>query len=120
MKTPKLSTDRARLQARIRRNVTIDASNGCWTWQRQLNNWGYPVMSVRTGRFLYPEKLYVHRVSFTVFVRTIRRGYQIDHICCHPACVNPEHLREVLPSTNCTYREKQKRLAWRNQLSEAE
>lgn len=96
-----------RMRERIMRNSVKDDS-GCWIWTGNYNNDGYPRICVRVGG--YPTKLYAHRVSFEAFKeRRIRAGFQIDHSCVNPSCVNPEHLGEVLPKTNATYRERRKR-----------
>lgn len=46
--------------------------------------------------------VYVHRLSFSVFVGPIQSGLQIDHLCRTPCCCNPIHLEAVTPSTNVT------------------
>jgi hypothetical protein len=91
---------RARLRARIERNVLVDTTTGCWIWQRLKDRNGYGRLSMRTPGFRTPSPAYAHRVAFAVFTRTIRDGYHLDHLCCRKSCCNPGHLQEVLPRTN--------------------
>lgn len=55
---------------------------------------GYRRLSVRqNGK---ETKFYAHHVFWTLHnKRPIRDGYEIDHTCCNPACINPLHLEEV-------------------------
>ena len=39
---------------------------------------------------------YAHRVVYEILVMPIPTGFQIDHLCRNPSCVNPRHL-EVVP-----------------------
>lgn len=75
--------------------VEID-DRGCWLWQLSTNN-GY-------GRFRIPggsgEQAYAHRTSYESFVGPIPAGYQIDHLCRVPRCINPAHLEAVTQAEN--------------------
>lgn len=65
----------------------VDPKSGCWIWQGGKNSLGY-------GR-LSGTKKYAHRFFFQKFKGSIPRGYDIDHLCRNPACVNPAHLESV-------------------------
>jgi hypothetical protein len=45
--------------------------------------------------------MYVHRYVYEFFVRPIRGGLTIDHLCTgHRNCMNPDHMEQVTRSTN--------------------
>lgn len=76
------------IRDRIGRLVQICPS-GCWIWQGRITKCGYGQMTLPGQR-----KEYAHRASFEAFIRPIRPGFAIDHICQTKACVNPAHLEE--------------------------
>jgi hypothetical protein len=39
-------------------------------------------------------------VSYETFVGPIPDGLTIDHLCCNPPCINPEHLEVVTMREN--------------------
>lgn len=65
---------------------------GCWIWDGNLSQWGYAK---------YP--INVHRFTYEQFVGLIPEGLEINHLCEHPACVNPEHLEAVTHRENMAY-----------------
>lgn len=46
-------------------------------------------------------KVYAHHVFWTLAnCKPIPDGMEIDHKCCRPSCVNPEHLQVLTPAAN--------------------
>ena len=76
-----------RIESRINRTET------CWLWEGSLTR-GYGTTSYE-GRGIY-----VHRLTYTLFVGPIPEGYQIDHLCRVTRCCNPEHLEPVTHAEN--------------------
>ena len=68
---------------------------GCWEWTASKTHDGYPRYTVTPKR-----EVKAHRLAYEVFVGPIPHGYQIDHQCRNPSCVNPAHLKAVTQSEN--------------------
>ena len=91
-----------RTLARFLAKIRVDDTTGCWLWTAALVS-GYGRFSVRVAREGKTRDRYMalaHRVSYEHFVGVIPNGYQIDHLCRVPACVNPAHLEAVTPRIN--------------------
>jgi hypothetical protein len=66
----------------------------CWIWQRALGKDGYGIMgggatSTRVHRHYYEQKY-----------GKIPKGFEPDHLCRVPACINPDHLEIVIGAIN--------------------
>ncbi len=71
----------------------VDGTSGCWLWLGARHSHGYGTV----GR---PTQL-AHRWMYQQIRGPIPQGYDLDHLCRTPQCVNPAHLEPVLPSVNC-------------------
>ena len=70
----------------------------CWIWQMSKDENGY-------GRKSAPYKggyrsIGAHRAYYEEFKGPIPSGYDVDHLCFVPSCVNPDHLEAVTPLEN--------------------
>jgi hypothetical protein len=73
---------------------TKPADNGCIEWTGHTRV-GYPYMRV------HGVVVGAHRVSWVLHNnKEIPDGYEIDHLCRNPLCVNPEHLDAVTRREN--------------------
>lgn len=87
------------LQERIKANSLVDG-NGCWLWQKRLQNSGYGQMTIGSWTDGSRKNTIAHRVSYEAFFGKIPEGLQIDHLCNVRSCVNPKHLEAVTPKDN--------------------
>lgn len=78
--------------AELRARCIVDM-NGCWLWQRKLNN-GYPVQNWGNKWFQ------VHRLSLEAKHGKPLGSQSAHHICAVAACVNPDHLQPVTHRDN--------------------
>lgn len=70
--------------------ATVDKSGDCWIWQGPRNPEGY-------GRRAH---VYAHRLAYELSKGEIPEKFVIDHLCCNPPCVNPDHLEAVTHGEN--------------------
>ena len=85
---------RSRLLARTRKDP-----DGCWRWTGPLRKSdGYAYISVRG---MSTKMISIHRAAYLEFVGPIPAGFHVDHLCWHPECCNPEHLRAIPARENC-------------------
>ena len=68
--------------------------SGCWEWQGVTTSFGYGRMGLNKKHVL------VHRFAYEQYKGCIPQGFQIDHLCRNPKCVNPMHLEAVTASEN--------------------
>ena len=69
------------------------AESGCWEWTGVLI-YGYGQVRCRTIQYG------AHRLSHLAFIGSIPDGYEVDHLCRNPRCINPGHLEAVTPREN--------------------
>jgi hypothetical protein len=79
---------------RILTNIFKDEETGCWMWQGKSNNKGYPYIR-SGGKVLLP-----YRVLYEHAVGPIPEGFEMDHLCRTPMCVNPQHVEPVTHREN--------------------
>ena len=66
----------------------------CWEWQGTLYK-GYGSFHMERGFATTAQ-----RASHLLLKGPIPEGYEVDHLCKNPACVNPAHLEAVPPVVN--------------------
>jgi hypothetical protein len=68
----------------------LQLAGECWEWTgAKHDEHGYGTFVVGGGHWR------AHRWSYTQFIADIPSGYEIDHLCRNPPCVNPYHLEAV-------------------------
>lgn len=80
---------------RLKECVSIDPENGCWNWQGAKSREGYGRLGSSND-----ANRHAHRRSHILFIGPIPIGYEIDHLCSNPSCINPSHLEAVTPREN--------------------
>ena len=74
--------------------VVVDPETGCWNWTAYRDRNGY-------GRFRLDGKThFAHRIAYELLRGEIPEGLQIDHLCRHRGCVNPDHMEPVSSKEN--------------------
>lgn len=67
----------------------------CWDWEGRLES--------GRGRFWGRGRLELaHVFSFEQAFGEVQEGWEVDHKCRRPSCVNPSHLRQVTRSQNAS------------------
>lgn len=72
----------------------VDEASGCWNWILKLDRKGY---GVKNDGGTYRG---AHRVVYEKYVGPVPEGFQLDHLCRNPRCVNPAHLEPVTAKEN--------------------
>ena len=74
----------------------VQKGEGCWTWTgTDVNSAGYGRIALNGG-----GKELVHRYSVRLHGVDIPEGWNVDHLCRNPSCVNPDHLEPATQSVN--------------------
>lgn len=80
--------------------IRINSESECWEWRGCLTKQGYGIYGLLNGDKYKTHP--AHRVSYSIFKGELSEILVLDHVCKNKACVNPEHLREVLHVINVT------------------
>lgn len=72
---------------RFHRGYIIDATSGCWLWQKSRYSNGYGWLKV------FGRVVSAHRYAFEMLKGPIPAGHEILHSCDVRHCVNPDHMR---------------------------
>ncbi len=69
---------------------------GCWRFSGHHDTRERPQIKIG-GKVQW-----AYRVAMAVFCGEVKEGMEVDHICNHPWCVNPAHLRQVTQEEHTT------------------
>jgi hypothetical protein len=71
----------------------VNKTDSCWLWTGKPDAHGY-------GQFQSKISFYAHVYSYKLHGNNVPNGYEVDHKCWTPLCVNPEHLQAVTHAHN--------------------
>jgi site-specific DNA-cytosine methylase len=96
------SINERKAKATIQDFLANTKQNGdCLIWQGALDRQGYTKHSEYRGYKQSPKTIRVSRKVLELKLgRPIRDGYQANHSCDNPSCINPEHLWEGTQTEN--------------------
>jgi hypothetical protein len=70
-----------------------EPNTGCWLWTRGQCR-GYGVLKANGSQRT------AYRLSYELLRGPVPAGFELDHLCRTPACVNPDHLEPVTHAEN--------------------
>lgn len=76
----------------------IEKRDGHWLWTGASGPYGYGRIQMNHGG--QRRSTPAHRVMYELIVEPIPDGFELDHLCFVPACVNPAHLEPVTREEN--------------------
>lgn len=75
----------------------------CWMWLGTKSR-PHPAPLTDDGHYgvakINGRHWRAHRLAHELFIGPIPDGFDVDHLCCRPLCVNPAHLEAVAPAEN--------------------
>lgn len=66
----------------------------CWVWNWSVDKNGYGQVSFQGNATK------AHIASYKTTKGAIPKGYEVDHLCFNPPCINPDHLEAVTRQVN--------------------
>jgi hypothetical protein len=92
--------DEARFWAAVNKNGPAPTRRPelglCWLWRLSVNKKRGGYGQFRLGR----RTLRAHIVAYELAGKSIPDGFDLDHLCRTPRCVNPAHLEPVTRGEN--------------------
>lgn len=90
----------------------------CWLWKHRRDNHGYPLINVWVPALGRAATLKAHIALwvwlhakcecaddlFLQYKTLTLSGLELDHLCMHRCCVNPDHMLLSTPKENCARR----------------
>lgn len=98
------------LPLRFWSKVYADPS-GCWIWDGARHPLGYGNFNIGGGKYQG-----AHRACFEALVGVVAPGFELDHLCRVPPCVNPLHVESVTHRVNVLRGAAPKARAWRENI----
>lgn len=72
----------------------IEKTETCWLWTAAKDKHGYGRTDPANGSSL------AHKVVYETLAAIVPEGFELDHTCNNPSCVNPTHLEVVTHEEN--------------------
>lgn len=95
---------------RFQAHVQPDLTSECLNWTGSTTKRGYPHFSVRRAKTEKRSsrwgnrRVLAHKWLFEQVHGKVEPGYEVDHRCCNPRCVNLAHLQKLTKAQNLALR----------------